>query len=187
MRFPAQPRARCGFLTVCERSNRVVQQFWDRERGAEYYANWTVDQLLDKVEESVLYAEATLNAEVQQLNQRGIRLMSDVGGPKIHAADYGGKPSHVRSSSPQRGAHVASRTDLSPPWLWSQEPPRARSCVLERRRSARIAPRCAKLRVLPAHRSGQQVWDRRVCSTLSGVDPRWRVRRGDPVGAAVWL
>ena len=63
----------------------------DREIAAEYYQNWTVDQLLDKVQESALYAEAALNAEVQTLNARGIRALSDVGGPAIGASSYGAR------------------------------------------------------------------------------------------------
>ena len=47
---------------------------------------------LMKLEAFFLAAEARLNAEVQILHQRGLRLISDVGGPKIHAADYGGAP-----------------------------------------------------------------------------------------------
>ena len=86
---------RASFGELCPYGTKSLYnqcvEFHDRERGAEFYASWTVEQLLDKVEESALYAEMTLNAEVQQLHQRGLRLISDLGGPRIMAADYGAR------------------------------------------------------------------------------------------------
>ena len=88
---------RASFGEMCtwgtlSRYNQCVD-FNDRERAPEYYASWSVEDLLDKVEEGVLYAEARLNAEVQTLHQRGLRLISDGGGPQIAAAGYGARGS----------------------------------------------------------------------------------------------
>lgn len=88
---------RASFGELCphgtlSRFNQCVE-FDDRERAPEYYANWTVDALLGKVEESALFAEAKLNAQVQLLHSKGIRLLTDVGGPRLAAASYGARAS----------------------------------------------------------------------------------------------
>ena len=86
---------RASFGRLCVWGTRSTYnecvEFHDRERGAEFYAEWSVEELLDKVQEAALHAEAELNAQVQLLHQRGLRLVSDVGGPHIFAADYGAR------------------------------------------------------------------------------------------------